>query len=89
MKQPEAAATALVTGAGRRLGRAIAIDLARAGWRVGVHYHRSEVEAAALAAEIEDQGGKAAAFQADLGRTEQFAPLIRACSERLRGRSPA
>ncbi len=36
-----------------------------------------------MVAEIEGQGGKAAAFQADLGRTEQFAPLIRACSERL------
>jgi NAD(P)-dependent dehydrogenase (short-subunit alcohol dehydrogenase family) len=83
MNQPGAAATALVTGAGRRVGRAIAIDLARAGWRVGVHYHRSKAEAAGVVAEIERDGGRAAAFQADLARTDQFAPLIRDCAERL------
>jgi NAD(P)-dependent dehydrogenase (short-subunit alcohol dehydrogenase family) len=83
MNQPEAAATALVTGAGRRVGRAIAMDLARAGWRVGIHYHRSGAEAAAVAAEIERQGGKAAALQADLARTDQFSPLIRNCAEQL------
>jgi NAD(P)-dependent dehydrogenase (short-subunit alcohol dehydrogenase family) len=83
MNQPAAVATALVTGAGRRLGRAIAMDLARAGWRVGVHYHRSEAEAAGVVAEIERDGGRAAAFRADLGRIEQFAPLIHACAEQL------
>ena len=35
-------AVVLVTGAGRRLGRAIALHLARAGWRVTIHCHRSE-----------------------------------------------
>ena len=83
MNQPQAAATALVTGAGRRVGSAIAMDLAAAGWRIGVHYNRSKAEAAAVVAEIERQGGKAAAFQADLGRADQFAPLIRDCAERL------
>jgi NAD(P)-dependent dehydrogenase (short-subunit alcohol dehydrogenase family) len=83
MNQPGAAATALVTGAGRRVGRAIAIDLARAGWRIGVHYRRSEAEAAGVVAEIGRDGGSAAAFQADLTRTDQFAPLIRDCAERL------
>jgi len=83
MNQPGAAATALVTGAGRRVGRAIAIDLARAGWRIGVHYRRSEAEAAGVVAEIGRDGGSAAAFQADLARTDQFAPLIRDCAERL------
>jgi len=37
--------TALVTGAGKRLGREIALGLARAGWRVAVHYRSSEAEA--------------------------------------------
>lgn len=83
MSQPDAVGTALVTGAGRRVGRAIALDLASAGWRVGVHYHRSSDEAAAVVAEIERQGGRAAALQADLGRTEQFAPLLRAFAEQL------
>ena len=45
-------ACALVTGAARRLGRAIAEDLARAGWRVAVHYQRSEADARGLVAEI-------------------------------------
>ena len=54
-------AVVLVTGAGRRLGRAIALHLARAGWRVAVHCHRSQAEAQATAAEC---GG--AVFEADL-----------------------
>ena len=83
MSDQEAAATVLVTGAGRRVGRAIALDLARAGWRVGVHYHRSEQDAAGVVAEIERQGGKAAALRADLDRPEEFAPLLRACAEEL------
>ena len=39
--------TVLVTGAGRRLGRAIALDFANRGWRVGVHYGSSAAEAQA------------------------------------------
>lgn len=37
--------TALVTGAGKRLGREIALGLAKAGWRVAIHYRSSEAEA--------------------------------------------
>jgi NAD(P)-dependent dehydrogenase (short-subunit alcohol dehydrogenase family) len=83
MNEPAAAATALVTGAGRRVGRAIAIDLARAGWRVGAHYYHSEQEAASVVAEIEREGGKAAKLRADLSRIDQFASLVRDCAERL------
>jgi NAD(P)-dependent dehydrogenase (short-subunit alcohol dehydrogenase family) len=83
MNDPATAATVLVTGAGLRVGRAIALDLASAGWRVGVHYHRSGQEAAGVVAEIEQHGGRAAALRADLGRTDQLAPLLRACSEQL------
>jgi len=43
--------TALVTGAGKRLGREIALGLARAGWRVAVHYRNSEAEALQTAAD--------------------------------------
>ncbi len=77
------AATVLVTGAGRRLGREIALDLAERGWRVGVHYHASSAEAAALVGEIEDMGGQAAALRADLARLEDLAPLVEECAERL------
>ena len=73
----------LVTGAGRRLGRTIALDFANRGWRVGIHYHASSAEALELVAEIEGKGGKAAAFPADLGRLDALAPLIEACAEAL------
>ena len=73
----------LVTGAGRRLGRIIALDFANRGWRVGIHYHASSAEALALVAEIEGKGGMAAAFPADLGHLEAIPPLIGACAEAL------
>jgi NAD(P)-dependent dehydrogenase (short-subunit alcohol dehydrogenase family) len=83
MAEDKDPATALVTGAGRRLGRAIALDLARAGWRVGVHCRASEAEAQDLVAEIERAGGLAVPLVADLARTESLAPLVAACAERL------
>ncbi len=73
----------LVTGAGRRLGRTIALDFANRGWRVGIHYRASSAEALDLVAEIERRGGKAAAFAADLARLDALAPLIEACAEEL------
>ena len=75
--------TVLVTGAGRRLGRIIALDFANRGWRVGIHYHASSAEALALVAEIEGKGGTAAAFPADLGHLDALAPLIGACAGAL------
>jgi len=83
MAPNDTAATALVTGAGRRLGRAIALELAQKGWRVGVHFGASEVEALAVIDEIKAMGGQAVALQADLSKLEDLAPLIEACGERL------
>ncbi len=57
---------ALVTGAGRGLGRAIALELARAGHTVAVHYGRSAAEAQALAEEIQALGVQAVLIQGDL-----------------------
>ena len=68
--------SALVTGAGRRIGRAVALDLAAAGWTVAVHYNRSEAEARAVADEISANGFKAATVQADLAVEEEAAGLI-------------
>lgn len=76
-------ACALITGAARRLGRAIALDLARHGWRVGIHYHESEDEALSLVVEIEDFGGRAAALPADLANLEDLDGLIEACATAL------
>ncbi|HEY8358110.1 MAG TPA: SDR family oxidoreductase [Ramlibacter sp.] len=57
--------TVLVTGAARRLGRAIALELAAAGWQVAVHYRGSAEEAQATASDCAAHA-PAHAFQADL-----------------------
>ena len=57
---------ALVTGAGRRIGRAIALGLAAAGWDVAVHYRHSEPEAQGTVDEIHALGRRAVALQGDL-----------------------
>ncbi|CAO3421153.1 SDR family oxidoreductase [Azospirillum doebereinerae] len=75
--------TALVTGAGKRIGRAIALDLASQGWGVAVHYHRSRADADAVVAQIGEIGGRAAAFPADLGREEEVRALVPTVAERL------
>lgn len=60
------AGVALVTGAAQRIGRTIALELARAGWRVAVHYRSSAAAAAQTVAAIREAGGHAQAFSADL-----------------------
>ena len=57
---------ALVTGAGRRIGRAIALGLAQAGWDVALHYRGSEADARATADAIGALGRRAALLQCDL-----------------------
>ncbi|MBL6641884.1 MAG: SDR family NAD(P)-dependent oxidoreductase, partial [PS1 clade bacterium] len=56
----------LITGAGKRIGRALAEALAADGWAIAAHYAGSKSEAEALIAEITDMGGKTVALQADL-----------------------
>jgi pteridine reductase len=58
---------ALVTGAGKRIGRAVALRLAEDGCDVVVHYRASEGEARDVAAEIGRMGRRAVAMGADLG----------------------
>ena len=71
--------TVLVTGAARRLGRAIALDLAAAGWQVAVHYRGSHAEARQTA----DACGSAEVFQADLADEAQVRGLVPAVVQRL------
>ncbi|MCI0434112.1 MAG: SDR family oxidoreductase [Gemmatimonadetes bacterium] len=66
---------ALVTGAARRVGRALALGLARAGADVLVHHHRSVDDAATAVREIEALGRRAVAVPADLERAEDIAGL--------------
>jgi NAD(P)-dependent dehydrogenase (short-subunit alcohol dehydrogenase family) len=58
---------ALVTGAGRRIGRAIALGMAQAGWDIAVHYRQSEAEAEETAAAIRQLGRRAVLVHCDLG----------------------
>ena len=68
---------ALVTGAGRGIGRAIAIALGERGWRVLVNYRADADSAASCVAEIEGAGGEARAIQADVAASEGRATLLR------------
>ncbi|NVM76006.1 NAD(P)-dependent dehydrogenase (short-subunit alcohol dehydrogenase family) [Duganella sp. SG902] len=67
---------ALVTGAGRRLGRAIALGLAGAGWDVAVHYRASEAEARAVADEIAALGRRAVTLQCELADEADVRQLL-------------
>lgn len=77
------AGVALVTGAGRRIGRAIALDLAAHRWAVGVHYSGSAADAEAVVAEIRARGGKAEALQADLADAAEVEQLVPDCARAL------
>ncbi|SAK93051.1 dehydrogenase [Caballeronia hypogeia] len=71
----------LVTGAARRIGRGVALEFARQGWNVAVHYGGSEREAHETVAEIEALGRRAVALKADLGVEAEVARLVPACVE--------
>ncbi len=68
--------SALVTGAGRRIGRAIALDLAQHGWAVVVHYNTGAAEAEEVAEIIRAGGGRAEALGADLRDEAQVEALM-------------
>jgi len=72
---------ALVTGGARRLGRAMAISLAEAGFDVGVHYQASRAEAEEACAAIRGLGRQAVALRADLRVEAETAGLL----DRVRG----
>jgi pteridine reductase len=74
---------ALVTGAARRIGRAISLALAREGANIAVHYSSSEREAVELAAEIEGLGVRAVALRADLSDPAELASLVDRAREAL------
>lgn len=67
---------ALVTGAGQRLGRAVALELAAHGWGVVIHYRHSAAEAEAVAQEARKSGGAAAIVGADLDDAAERHALI-------------
>jgi NAD(P)-dependent dehydrogenase (short-subunit alcohol dehydrogenase family) len=74
---------ALVTGAGKRIGRAIALGLAQAGWDVAVHYRGSEAEAQETADGVRALGRRAALLQCDLADEAQVRGLLARAFEEL------
>jgi NAD(P)-dependent dehydrogenase (short-subunit alcohol dehydrogenase family) len=73
---------ALVTGAGLRIGRALAEALAADGYFVFVHYNRSAAGARATVAAIASAGGRAKAVRADLSSARQAEALVGKCRAR-------
>ena len=76
---------ALVTGAGKRLGRAMALYLAQRGFDVAVHYATSDAEARAVVAQIESMGRRAVPLQADLLDLDAMEGLLPAAATALGG----
>jgi NAD(P)-dependent dehydrogenase (short-subunit alcohol dehydrogenase family) len=77
------AKTVLITGAARRIGRAIALDLAAAGWQVAIHYRRSKPDAEDLAQTINRSGGKAIAIGGNLSSHDDVETLVPRVGEAL------
>ena len=68
--------TALITGAARRIGRAMAEDLASAGWAVAVHHNSSSTEGDEVVAAITARGGKAVSIKSDLADADAVNEII-------------
>jgi NAD(P)-dependent dehydrogenase (short-subunit alcohol dehydrogenase family) len=73
---PSVPRAALVTGGGRRIGRALALALAEDGFAVAVHYHRSRAPAEAVVEAIRGRGGEALALGADLTDEDAVRTLL-------------
>jgi len=83
MERPLEGKLVLVTGAGVRVGKAIAIALGRAGADVAAHYHSSAESARGVIAAVRADGNLCEAFQADLADPAAPASLAAAVEERM------
>lgn len=80
---PPTAPAVLITGAAQRIGRALALDFATDGWRVGLHCNSSRREAEQLAGEIAASGGTAVVLPCDLANSGEVGQLVPACTAAL------
>jgi len=76
MEQKLEGKVALITGAGKRLGRAVALRLAEEGMDVAVHYGTSAKDAAEVVGKIEEMGKKAVAIRADLRSVDEIRRML-------------
>lgn len=83
MSPPEVARVVFVSGAARRLGRAIALGFADAGWDVAIHYGTSGADATRTAADITGRGRRATTVQADLADEDQVLAAFDAARDTL------
>ena len=80
---PPSPRTALVTGAAKRVGRAVALGLAQDGYAVAIHHKTSAADADGVVKEITQAGGRAIAVACDLADEQQTAGLIAQVSAQL------
>lgn len=73
--------TAIVTGASGGIGKAVAIALAKEGAAVAVHFHGNEEKALLVKKEIEEAGGKAEIFRANVADFEECNALVKAVAK--------
>ena len=85
MSSPLSGRCALVTGASRGIGRAIALALAKAGADVAVNFHQHAEEAGAVCAEIERLGRRALAVQANVASAAEVAQMVESVERPLGG----
>jgi 3-oxoacyl-[acyl-carrier protein] reductase len=74
---------ALVTGGARGIPRAVALDLASAGWSVGICYRTSEAEATEAVKDMESRGGRGLARRADVSVSEEAEGFVRVVQKDL------
>lgn len=74
--------TALITGAAKRIGKAMALSLAKDGWDIAIHYNSSEDEAKAVAGKVQALGQRSCLIQADLSNKNDVEKIIpKGCAE--------
>lgn len=83
MKVDLSGRVALVTGASRGIGRAVAFSLAEAGAAIAVNYRENETLAGEVVREIERSGGRAIAWRADVADADQVRTMVEGVSSRF------